>query len=145
MLALFKKSLLLVSLIIIAGTVIPVGIVSAAAGDACTPTNTKILGLPTWFKYLDAQEDETGRCAPSIEDSSDALPIGIAVLEVMLRLGGVVAVVMVFWAAFKFITSQGSSESAASARKTAINALIGLVIVIISTATVSFVGNGLLK
>jgi len=101
------------------------------------------LGLPTWYKYLDTETDPTGRCSPTIEDASSALPIGIAILEGMIRLGGLVAVVMVFVGAFKFITTQGNGEAAASARRTIINALIGLVIIIISTATVSFIGNSI--
>jgi hypothetical protein len=50
---------------------------------------------------------------------------------------------MVFISGFKFITSQGNPESAKSARMTAINALIGLVIVMIATAVVSYIGRNI--
>jgi hypothetical protein len=129
----------------------------AAEGNACTNPDSGFLGLPTWYKYLEQQEDSTGRCSPvlSYDESNtaqtkeeqkvnSALPIGLAILEGMLRLSGIVAVVMIFWAAFKFITTQGAPDAAAGARKTAINAMIGLVIVIIATTLVSFVGNSLL-
>jgi hypothetical protein len=113
----------------------------AVDGGDCNPNST-LLGLPKWYKYLEI-DTSNGGCSPSISETADALPIGIAVLEGMLRLGGLVAVVMIFIGGFKFITSQGNSESAAAARKTAINALIGLVIVMISTAVVSYIGSNI--
>ena len=115
---------------------------NAAANEssACN-LGQSFLGLPTWYKYLDTETDPTGRCSPVIAETSDALPIGIAVLEGTIRLAGVVAVVMIFISAFKFITAQDNPDSAAAARKTAINALIGLVIVIVSTGVVSYIGN----
>lgn len=122
--------------------------VSAAEGDACTLSGS-FLGLPTWYKYLDAEEDASGRCSPVLSGSdaegrvNSALPIGLAVLEAMLRLAGMVAVVMIFVAGFKFITSDGSPDKAAGARKTVINAIIGLVIVVLSTGLVSFIGRTL--
>jgi len=124
-------------------------VVFAAEGDACTNTNS-FLGLPTWYKYLEQVEDSTGRCSPILsgadvgEKTNSALPIGLAILEGMLRISGIVAVVMVFFAGFKYITSQGNPEAAVAARKTALNALIGLIIVIMATTLVSFVGNSLL-
>jgi hypothetical protein len=122
--------------------------VSAAEGDECSLSGS-FLGLPTWYKYLNAEEDSSGRCSPVLSGSdgeeqvNSILPIGLAILEAMLRLSSVVAVVMIFVAGFRFITSQGSPDNAAAARKTAINALIGLVIVVIATGFVSFIGNSL--
>jgi hypothetical protein len=108
--------------------------------NLCNPARS-FLGLPTWYKYLDAETDSTGRCSPVIENAQAAVPIGIAILEGMIRLGGLVAVVMIFIGAFRYITSQGSPEAATTARKTIINALVGLVIVIVSTSVVSYIGN----
>ncbi len=134
-------------------------IVAAATspGDRCTPEVTSFLGLPAWYKYLSSEIDQSGRCSPilSYDESNteqteeeqkvnSALPIGLAILEGMLRISGIVAVVMIFWAGFKYMTSQGNPDAAAGARKTAINALVGLAIVILATTLVSFVGNSLL-
>lgn len=128
-------------------------IVSAAEGDtgSCQLESTSLLGLPTWYKYLDGEQDISRQagdgyvCSPVISDVDAILPIGLAVLDGLLRFAGVVTVVMIFWASFKFLTSQGNGEAAAEARRTAINALIGLVIVIIATSFVSFVGNRLVS
>jgi hypothetical protein len=122
------------------------GVVHAAP---CEPKQD-ILGIPTWYKYLDS-EQVGGKCRPIIRNPEEGaaknlsyfLPIGLAVLEIMLTVGGLVAVVMVFWAAFKYVLTQGEPEKAAGARKTAINAVIGLVIIIISTRIVSFIAGRL--
>lgn len=116
----------------------------------CTLEDNSFLGIPTWYKYLEG-DDSGGVCSPVLGevDGSDprsfnvALPIGLAVLEILIRLAGLVAVVMVFVGAFRFITTQGNPEKAASARKTIINAIIGLVIVILATTIVNFIGNSL--
>jgi heme/copper-type cytochrome/quinol oxidase subunit 2 len=71
------------------------------------------------------------------------LPIGLAILEILITLAGIVAVVMVIYASFKFVLSQGEPDKAAGARKTAINAAIGLVIVIVATRVVSFIATRL--
>jgi hypothetical protein len=118
------------------------GLGSIPTGVGCD-LDDSFLGLPTWYKYLESDEDSTGRCNPTIENTQAALPIGIAILEGMIRLSGLVAVVMIFISGFKFITSQGNPESAKSARMTAINALIGLVIVMIATAVVSYIGRNI--
>src|SRR5690606_33294988 len=82
------------------------------------------MGIPAWDKYLEhEQEAGTGRCVPVINGTESIGPIGIAVLEAMLRLAALVAVVMVVVGAFKFIITQGEPEKAAGARRTVINDL----------------------
>lgn len=102
-----------------------------------------ILGIiPTWYKYLDG-EVISGKCRPIINEPADALPIGLAILELMMTLGGLVAVVMIFIGAFKYILSQGEPDKAKGAQNTVINAVVGLVIVIVATRIVSFIGGRL--
>lgn len=119
--------------------VLPISRVVAAP---CTPDQS-VLGIPTWYKYLEAETDSTNKCSPKIDDASAALPIGLAVLEGAIRIAGLVAVVMIFISAFKFMLAQGNPEPAKEARMTAINALIGLVIVILATSIISYIGNTL--
>jgi len=61
----------------------------------------------------------------------------------MVRLSGVVAVSLVFWGGVKFVIAQGAPDATTAARKTVINALIGLVIVIISVNVITFIGSSL--
>lgn len=108
----------------------------------CNDFNKTILGIPTWYKYLEGEEI-AGKCKPIINASVDTLPIGLAVLEAAITLGGVVAAALVFVGGFKYVLAQGEPDKAANARKTVINAMIGLVIVIVATRVVSFIANRL--
>ncbi len=107
--------------------------------------------LPKWYKYLPYEQDSTtGRCEVLYHtnlhngggiDFNPLLPIGLAVLEMILHLAGVIAVVYVIYGAFRYITSQGEPENTKNARETILNALIGVAIVIIASAAVSFIAN----
>jgi hypothetical protein len=134
------------SLILMFGVLTPIVLptVAVSAQDTSCKLNQSFLGIPTWYKYLDATEDSSGRCSPQLNNGLDSvLPIGLAILEALIRLAGLVAVVMIFVAGFKYITSQGNPDAAAGARKTAINAIIGLVIVVLSTTIIAFIGSSL--
>lgn len=109
----------------------------------CEPESTSVFGLPVWYKYLDHGIDASGRCTPRIQSLSAILPIGLVVIEAILRLAGVVAVVMVIWGSFEYILSQGNPDKATSARKTLINAGVGLAIVLVSTGVITFIGGRL--
>ncbi len=123
--------------------------------EPCDDVDRSILGIPTWYKYLDGERDKTifsdsepGKCTPVLGRNADGevdvmsfLPIGLAVLEAMMVIAGLAAVVMIFWGAFLYLVSQGESDKAASARKTVINAAIGLVIVMIAARVVSFIAE----
>ena len=75
----------------------------------------------------------SGSSAPSIKK------IISAVLNILSLVAGVIAVIMIIIAGTKFITSQGDAGKVASARSTAIYAIIGLVIVALSQTIVFFV------
>lgn len=108
-----------------------------------TSDGGNILGIiPTWYKYLQG-EIVSGKCRPVINEPANALPIGLAILELMMTLGGLVAVVMIFIGAFKYILSQGEPDKAKGAQQTVINSVVGLVIVIVATRIVSFIGSRL--
>lgn len=125
-------------------------------------TSSSILGLPTWYKYLDVGKETDGNgavvknCAiigPRKTDAQRAeldIPaviglVALAIVEILLRIGGLVAVVFVLMGGFKYITSQGEPEKTKSARMTIINAMIGLMIAIMATALVAFVGREFTK
>lgn len=118
-----------------------------------THCSSSFMGLPTWYKYLDLGSDcevvgpvKEGGSSSDVSDldwGKAAGYIAIAVVEAMLRIAGLVAAGFVIYGGFRFITSQGNPEGAASARTTVINALIGLVIAVTAAAVVSFVGQRL--
>lgn len=115
--------------------------------------DASFFGIPPWYKYLPMSYDSaTGTCHVSerfqlLGTGSDSglLLIGLAIIDMALRVAGLVAVGFVLWGGFNFLISQGEPEAVTRARQTILNALIGLVIVIVSTALVVFVGTSLSK
>ena len=98
-------------------------------------------GLPTWYKYLNKTEDALGNCAFKLDNTSDYWLIAAAGIEILLRIAALVAVGFVITGGVKFITSQGEPDKAAGARKTAINALVGLAIAVVAAGLVSYIAG----
>lgn len=120
----------------------PVSILFALA--ACKPST--FFGLVPWYQYLPLDSSCQLNGHFTLLDKgghSDILLILLAVVDDLLRIAGLVAVGFIIYASINFITSQGNPEDAASARKTAINALIGLVIATVAVGLVSYIGNTL--
>lgn len=125
--------------------------VSAAVDPACKK-NT-VLGLPTWYEYLNVVKDENGNsCSivgpPGVKAEAADVDwikasgyIAVAILELMLRIASLIAVGYVIYGGFRFIVSQGEPENAKAARETIINAVIGLAITVVAATVVSFIGR----
>src|SRR4051794_3328444 len=112
--------------------------------DACP--HGSFLNFPTWYRYLPS-ETVAGKCTPTIDLTQPAQvsSIVLALIEILLRVAGIVAVGFVIYGGYQFILSQGEPDRAASARNTIINAIIGLVIAISATVIVMFVATNLTK
>lgn len=112
----------------------------------CKPN---FFGLPGWYEYMrmDANcrvifNSAPNGGAPTAADFFGAFVlIGLAIIDMLLRIGGIVAVAFVIYGGIQYVTSQGESDKTAKARGTIINALIGMAICMISVALVSFVGK----
>jgi hypothetical protein len=118
-----------------------------------TCAKPRFFGLPAWYEYLDLKEDKiTHRCEvqlvkdPKTGDVSltdNIPPIGLAVLDMLLILAGLVSVVFVIYGGVKYVISQGEPDQTRSAQHTIINALVGGVIAMLGAAIVTFIGNRL--
>jgi hypothetical protein len=139
--------------------------VNAAIASGCD--GSTFLGIPTWYKYLDVgpkivvSKDDDGNatstnvgdpCAiigPKDTTSGEfslpaAIPrIVLAVVEMLLRISGIVTIGFVIYGGFRYMTSQGEAEGLKQAQGTIVNALIGLAISVLAVTIVSFVGNAL--
>ncbi len=120
----------------------------AAAGDACNPAAgaRSFFGLPPWYKYLDGKQDTFGRCVPDFDwsnwsNANDLWSIALVAVEIMLRIGALVAIGYIIFAGFQYMTSSGEPDKTKNAKSTIINALVGLAIAILATSLVSFIGN----
>ena len=112
---------------------------------SCTPAR-EFFGFPTWYKYLEGKTDEFGKCVPTVDimkNPQDLGSIGLVFADILIRISGLVAVGFIIYAGFQYMTSNGSPEKTAGAKNTIINALVGLVVAIIASAVVSFIGNSI--
>lgn len=98
--------------------------------------------VPTWYKYLDSETLE-GKCTPLFVVPDDIGKVLLAIFEIVLYVGGVVAVMFVVYGGFLYLTSTGEPDKAKNARTTIINALVGLAITVLATAIVNLVGRNL--
>ncbi|MBA3757251.1 hypothetical protein H0X09_00065 [Candidatus Saccharibacteria bacterium] len=115
-------------------------------GDACDLDQSKnpFFGLPRWWKYIkDGERDGLGNCTPKVKFPDDVWAIAFAIIDMMLYAAGILAVIYIIIAGVAYMTSDGNPEKAASARKRILNAIFGLVIVMMATVVVSFIGRAI--
>jgi hypothetical protein len=97
--------------------------------------------IPRWYKYLDNKLDD--KCNFTDFQWGDIWKIALAVLEMLLRVAGLVAFVYTVFGGFKFVLSRGNPQEAAKARQTIIDAIIGMAIALTATVLVAFLGRAL--
>jgi hypothetical protein len=120
-------------IIIIFLFVIPIGIVLAQncpETPSPTPSSAVCNPAPGWFI--------------SYGDNSFPSVIGFIIKNILLPVVGIITVVFIIIGGFRYITARGDEEAAASGKKILTNAIIGLVIVILSYIMVIVVINALL-
>jgi hypothetical protein len=125
---------------------------------ATAPSGCKqdFFGLLPWWHYLPDSDfgvtagGQTFKCDINANFSflpksgSGDLPlIGLAIVDDLLRIAGMVAIGFVLYGAIQYIASQGSPEQTARAQSTILNALIGLAIAMVAVVFVSYLGNSL--
>lgn len=110
---------------------------------ACTLSGSSFFGFPHWWKYLNGETDPLGKCVPAFNFPNDILTVGLAIIDILLRLAGIVAVFSIIIAGISYIAAAGSSDKITAARKRIVNSLLGLAIVLVAAGVVSFIGNRL--
>lgn len=114
--------------------------------------DSMFLGFPTWYKYLEP-EFINGECKltaldPDNDGNTTAADMGkaigkviLAVIEIMLRVAALVAIGFIIYGGVLYISSQGEPDKTKQALATVTNALIGLVVAVMATILVTFVGG----
>ena len=99
--------------------------------------------IPTWYKYVPG-ETLNGECVVA-SDLGGKLPVLIlmGVFDILLFIGGFIAVIMIMFAGYKFLVSTGEPQKIAGARTTLFNALVGLAITIVASQIIGFVAGKL--
>jgi len=113
---------------------------TVSAGTAATCAKP-LLTFPVWYRGLVGPAPDCNLLSPdnpAVGGLSNFIwRIVLNVTEIGLQLVGYIAVGFILYGGFQFLTSQGSSEGSAKARKTILNAVVGLVISIASIAIVN--------
>jgi hypothetical protein len=95
--------------------------------------------LPSWWEYLGQNPD----CSANFSGVGDIWLVGLAIVDILLRVAGLIAVVAIMAGGISYMTAGGNPEKAASARKRIISAIGGLAIVMLATIIVTFVGKSI--
>lgn len=108
---------------------------------AATCANSpRFFEFPTWYRYLETR-DIAGNCEIVNFGISDIPLIALALVDIALRLAGLVAVGYIIYGGLQFVYAQGEADKTKKARQTIINAIIGLVIALLSSGIVAFIGS----
>ena len=99
-------------------------------------SNHSFLGIPPWYRYLDAHEGN--QCTPELSNINDIWLIGLALIEILTRIAVFAAIGFLIYGGLKYSASRGNTDKVNSAKSTVIDALTGLVISVVATAVVSF-------
>lgn len=106
-------------------------------GAAC---QKEFFGFPAWYKYIRL---DNSCSVVDFRVPGDLVLVGLALVEILLRIAGLAAVFYVIFAGIQYALSQGNPEEAARAQSALINALIGLAVAVIAIAFVVFLGRRL--
>lgn len=116
----------------------------AITQQACDETKHQFFFvIPPWWEFLNVAPDELGQCSPVVSFPHVILPVSLAIVDILVRIAGLVAIASVIIAGVGYMTAQGSVEKTVAARQRIYNALIGLAIVFIAAGVVAFIGNKL--
>ncbi|MBP6041430.1 hypothetical protein KA529_00200 [Candidatus Saccharibacteria bacterium] len=99
-------------------------------------------GLPAWYRGLNVVQDGSSEsCSLKLGDLTDIWKVAINVVELITRLSAYFAIIMIIIGGITFLISTGEPEKIATARKTILFAVIGLVISLSATVIVGYVAN----
>jgi hypothetical protein len=121
-----------------AGNAIPLPVSPGQNIPACVTANRYFLGFTPWDSYLPRDSN----CMPRITSFGDVWIIAFAVAEDLIIVAGYGSAGFIIWGFVRLIKGQGEPAEVAGAKTTIQNAIIGLVVAVISVAIVRFVANG---
>lgn len=130
-----KLKLLMFGFVIALSLVIASPVVMAKSAADCNAQS--FFGVPTWYEYLSFD----GSCSPKTDAANAIILIIFAVIDIIIYIGGLIAAFYIIYGGFEFILAQGSPDKITSARSTILNAVIGLVIVLVASQLVSFIAK----
>lgn len=96
------------------------------------------------FSVPDANLGIGGEAAPNVPNQASISELILRVINILLAIAGLVAVIFLIIGGFRYITAGGNEETAESGKRTILNAIIGIVIIILSFVIVRVISNALI-
>ncbi len=115
----------------------PITTVAACGGGVVQD----LFGLQPWYACLSKNDDGS----PKITKLTDLLLIIFPVVEWLIKIAMYVAIFMTFYMLFKIAMARGDSSKLAGAMGGIRDAIIGLVIALVSVGIVNFISSGIAK
>lgn len=129
--------------VVVAGMTTASLLPSAPVSAATCPGGTaRLLTFPAWYNGLvndNCEVTKVGNGGMSIRDF--VVRIALNIVEMLLQLVGYACVVFIIIGGFKYMVNDGDPSGLARARKTIMNAIIGLVISIASVVIVNSIAG----
>ena len=129
-----KIVILLASLTMLTPMAIPV---QSFAASTCNNIGSHIT---TGIQYTSGSSSNFV-CGQGGSITSGISSLAVRVVNLFSIIVGIVSVIMIIYAGFRYVTSGGESNSISSAKNTLIYAIIGLVVVVLSQLIVHYVLN----
>lgn len=110
----------------------------------------KLIGY-TVFKFATvfvpsiASAQVTGGTIPALNlpllGNGHFIDLAVYIINILLSVSGIVAIGFLVYGGFRYIISAGNEESAEQAKKTIQNAIVGLIIIILSYTIITAISN----
>jgi len=129
----FKKAFLILS----GSLLLMFGLAAAPAyADCLNPTTPQEAAQCGACNGAGAGEAD---CAAAAKNSTDSLNNTIKnIINLLTIFGGIIAVIMIIYAGFRYVTASGNDQTIATAKKILIYAVIGLVIIAMAQVIAKF-------
>lgn len=120
----------------------PAVLPTMTASAACSNIGNNVAGGAYSAANNGGSTGNTSLCSSSSGVSNDAIgTLASKIVNIFSIIVGAVAVIMIIYGGFRYITSGGDSNKVGSAKNTLIYAIIGLIIVALAQIIVHFVIN----
>jgi hypothetical protein len=109
----------------------------ATPGPVSAACRERVLGFPYWYRGI--VDNECNIISPAGDLSGFIWTIALNVIEIALFIVGYIALFFILYGGFMFITGGSNPAQVEKARKSILNAVIGLVISIASIGLVNLI------
>jgi len=122
-----------------------VAVLPAQVDAAACPDRSSFLDFPNWYRGLECTviEGHTVVDMGSMTVPRVVWTVAINMIEILMRVVGILAVVMILVSAFRYLTNGGNEQKIAAAKTSLTQAVIGLIIAILASTVIGFLMAGL--